>query len=191
MAKEKQKPYEFLSNLVLALMGTDRIFSNSFFSSEFAISPNTLSEIRRGEDMCIYQYVRVIRCMTKYLHLIIQLDMLLKELRTVLASNCDLVVATVPHRFHGICQPKEWVVVMQWDGVKLWFLQKMGHFFNLFARFLSLFNFFYIFAFILRNTDKNSLIYSYKFNKLCSKLLSHLTGVFVELNISCRALSVV
>ena len=57
MAKEKQKPYEFLSNLVLALMGTDRIFSNSFFSSEFAISPNTLSEIRRGEDMCIYQYV--------------------------------------------------------------------------------------------------------------------------------------
>ena len=48
MAKGKQKPYEFLSNLVLALMGTDRIFSNSFFSSEFAISPNTLSEIRRG-----------------------------------------------------------------------------------------------------------------------------------------------
>ena len=41
MAKEKQKPYEFLSNLVLALMGTDRIFSNSFFISEFAISPNT------------------------------------------------------------------------------------------------------------------------------------------------------
>ena len=44
---------------------------------------------------------------------------LLKELRAVLASNCDLVVATVPHRFHGTCQPKEWVVVMQWDGVKL------------------------------------------------------------------------
>ena len=46
--------------------------------------------------MCIYQYVRVIRCMTEYLHLIIRMDMLLKELRTVLASNCDLVVATVP-----------------------------------------------------------------------------------------------
>lgn len=73
MAKEKQEPYEFLSNLVLALMDMDRIFSNSFFISEFAISPKTLGEIRRGEDMCIYQYVRVIRCMTKYLHLIIQL----------------------------------------------------------------------------------------------------------------------
>lgn len=119
MAKERQEPYEFLSNLVLALMGTDRIFSNSFFISEPAISPNTLREIRRGEDMCIYQYARVIRCMTEHLHLMIRMDTLLKELRTVLASNCDLVVATVPHRFHGICQPKEWVVVMQWDGVKL------------------------------------------------------------------------
>lgn len=39
MAKEKQEPYEFLSNLVLALMDMDRIFSNSFFISEFAISP--------------------------------------------------------------------------------------------------------------------------------------------------------
>ena len=103
MAKEKQKPYEFLSNLVLALMGTDRIFSNSFFSSEFAISPSTLSEIRRGEDMCIYQYVRVIRCMMKYLHLIVRMDMLLKELRAVLASNCDLVVATIPmHYYHPL-----------------------------------------------------------------------------------------
>ena len=78
--------------------------------SELAVSSNTLRGIRRGEDMCIYQYVRVIRCMTEYLNLIIRMDMLLKELRTVLASNCDLVVATVPHRFHGICQPKEWVV---------------------------------------------------------------------------------
>ena len=42
MAKEKQEPYEFLSNLVLALMNADRIFSNSFFISELAVSPNTL-----------------------------------------------------------------------------------------------------------------------------------------------------
>ena len=48
MAKEKQEPYEFLSNLVLALMDMDRIFSNSFFTSELDISPKTLSEIRRG-----------------------------------------------------------------------------------------------------------------------------------------------
>ena len=87
MAKEKQKPYEFLSNLVLALMDTDSEFINAFFMDEFAISSKTLGGIRRGEDMCIYQYVRVIRCMTKYLHLMIQLDMLLKELRIVLSSN--------------------------------------------------------------------------------------------------------
>ena len=119
MAKEKQEPYEFLSNLVLALMDTDSAFINAFFMDEFAISSKTLGGIRRGEDMCIYQYVRVIRCMTKYLHLMIQLDMLLKELRIVLSSNCDLVVATVPHRSCGTCQPTEWVAVMHWDGVKL------------------------------------------------------------------------
>ena len=119
MAKEKQKPYEFLSNLVLALMDTDSAFINAFFMDEFAISSKTLGGIRRGEDMCIYQYVRVIRCMTKYLHLMIQLDMLLKELRIVLSSNCDLVVATVHHCSHGTCQPKEWVIVMEWDGVRL------------------------------------------------------------------------
>ena len=68
---------------------------------------------------CSMKKVRVIRCMTKYLHLIIQLDMLLKELRIVLSSHCDLVVATVPHRSCGTCQPTEWVAVMHWDGVKL------------------------------------------------------------------------
>jgi len=56
--------------------------------------------------------------MMKYLHLIVRMDMLLKELRAVLASNCDLVVATIPHRFHGTYQPKEWVVVMHWDGIR-------------------------------------------------------------------------
>ena len=35
MAKEKQKPYEFLSNLVLALMDTDSAFINAFFMDEF------------------------------------------------------------------------------------------------------------------------------------------------------------
>ena len=119
MAKEKQKPYEFLSNLVLALMDTDSAFINAFFMDEFAISSKTLGGIRRGEDMCIYQYVRVIRCMTKYLHLMIQLDVLLKELRIVLSSNCDLVVATVPHCSPGPCQSTEWVIVMEWDGVRL------------------------------------------------------------------------
>ena len=33
--------------------------------------------------------------------------------------HCDLVVATVPHRSCGTCQPTEWVAVMHWDGVKL------------------------------------------------------------------------
>ncbi len=46
--KKNRNLMSFLSNLVLALMDMDRIFSNSFFISEFAISPKTLGEIRRG-----------------------------------------------------------------------------------------------------------------------------------------------
>ncbi len=39
MAKEKQEPYEFLSNLVLALMDMDRIFSNSFLRANLISLP--------------------------------------------------------------------------------------------------------------------------------------------------------
>ncbi|MEY8687674.1 hypothetical protein AB9N12_16590 [Bacteroides sp. AN502(2024)] len=119
MTREKRESYEFLSNLVLALMDTDSVFVNAFFINELAISSRTLSGIRRGEDMRIYQYVRVIRCMTESLHLMIQPDVLLKELRTVLSSNRELVVATVPRCSHGSCQPQEWVRVIQWDGVRV------------------------------------------------------------------------
>ncbi len=51
MAREKQKSYEFLSNLVLALMNTDRAFVNAFFMDELPISSKILAGIRRGEDM--------------------------------------------------------------------------------------------------------------------------------------------
>ncbi len=34
MAREKLESYEFLSNLVLALMNTDRAFVNAFFMDE-------------------------------------------------------------------------------------------------------------------------------------------------------------
>ena len=85
--------------------------------------------------------------------------MLLKELRIVLSSNCDLVVATVPHCSHGTCQPKEWVIVMEWDGVRFVISTENGALFRFFLpNCFSLFNFFYIFASILRNTNNNSLI---------------------------------
>ena len=56
MAKEKQKPYEFLSNLVLALMDTDSAFINAFFMDEFAISSKTLGGIRRGKFLELSEF---------------------------------------------------------------------------------------------------------------------------------------
>lgn len=117
MAKEKHEPYEFLGNMIVTLMNTDSMFTYRFFKEEFPISDKTLIEMKRGEDMCIYQYVRLVRCMTEYIHLTILMDVLLKQLKVVLSSNCDLVIATVPHRTAGNSQPEEWKVVIQWDGV--------------------------------------------------------------------------
>ncbi len=45
MAREKQESYEFLSNLVLALMNTDRAFVNAFFMDELPISSKILAGI--------------------------------------------------------------------------------------------------------------------------------------------------
>ena len=56
MAKEKQEPYEFLSNLVLALMDTDSAFINAFFMDEFAISSKTLGGNKTGRG---YVYLSV------------------------------------------------------------------------------------------------------------------------------------
>ena len=39
MAKEKQEPYEFLSNLVLALMDMDRIFRTVFLRANLISLP--------------------------------------------------------------------------------------------------------------------------------------------------------
>lgn len=119
MAKERQKPYEFLSNLVLGLMSMDDGFTNKFFMDEFPVSEKTLCDMRCGKDKPVYQYVRLIRCMMEYIHLVILTDVLQKQLREVLASHSDLVIATIPRRSHGAGQPEKWVVIMQWDGVIL------------------------------------------------------------------------
>ncbi|KAB4618370.1 hypothetical protein GAN23_23365, partial [Bacteroides thetaiotaomicron] len=47
----------------------------------------------------------------------LRLNALLKELKNVFATHCDLVIGTIPHRLYGNGQPAEWVVVMRWDGV--------------------------------------------------------------------------
>ena len=119
VVKGKHDSYEFLNNMMVSLMNVDASLNYPYLEMELHMSARDISAVKNGHNVCIYQYVRVIRCMTKYLHLIIQMDMLLKELRIVLSSHCDLVVATVPHRSCGTCQPTEWVAVMHWDGVKL------------------------------------------------------------------------
>lgn len=119
MVKEKEESYDFLGNLVVSLMSKDKLFTNKFFQGEFSVSDRLLSEMKRGKEEYIYQYVRLIQCMLKNLNLKILLDEILKQIKVALASHYDLVIATVPHCSHGAVRPEKWEVIMQWDGVIL------------------------------------------------------------------------
>lgn len=119
MVKEKQETYEFLGNLVVSLMNTDELFTYDFFEKELHVSARKLSEMKHGENEYIYQYVRLFRCILKHINLMVWMDKILEQLRVVLNSHCNLVIATVPHGFHGAIQPEQWETVLQWDGVIL------------------------------------------------------------------------
>ncbi|MBD3588293.1 hypothetical protein [Bacteroides sp. GM023] len=119
MVKEKRETYEFLGNLVVSLMNMDGLFTYGFFEKELCVSPKKLSEMRQGEDEYIYQYVRLLRCILEYINLVIWMDKIQEQLRVVLDSHYDLVIAAVPHGFRGAIQPGQWETVLQWDGVIL------------------------------------------------------------------------
>lgn len=108
MTKENNHgPYEFLGNMVVSLMNVDPSVSISFLETEIHVSRRDVCAMRQGKDLHLYQ-----------IHLEILLNVLLKELKTVLTAHCDLVIGTVPHRPYGNSQPAEWMVVMKWDGVR-------------------------------------------------------------------------
>lgn len=119
MTKENHGPYEFLGSMVVNLMNIDKSISYSFLEDELHISRRDVSAMRQGKDLHVYQYVRVISCIMDEIHLEILLNALLKELKNVFATHCDLVIGTIPHRLYGNGQPAEWVVVMRWDGVEV------------------------------------------------------------------------
>lgn len=117
MAKEKHGNYEFLGNIIVSLMNTDKLFTYDFLEKELKISRGTISALRKGEDKNVYDYIRVIGYLTELIHLKIMMGVLLKLLKQVLFGNCDLVIGTIPHHSHGNGKPDDWVVVMRWERV--------------------------------------------------------------------------
>lgn len=117
MSKEKRKPYEFLSSVMVSLMNTDALITYHLLEAELRISGKELSAIKKGEDKSIHQYVRTINYIMNLIHLEMRTDVLLKFLKVVLNDRRDLVIGTIPHRNGENAQPVEWRVVMRWDGV--------------------------------------------------------------------------
>lgn len=117
MVKEKKETYEFLAKLVVTLINEDDLFTYDFLTGELHLSPKMLSQMKRGEDEYIYRYVRLLRCLLENLNLKFLPEELWKELKLALTSRCDLAVAVVPHHSCGTVQPKNWTMVVEWDGV--------------------------------------------------------------------------
>ncbi|MDD3040109.1 hypothetical protein [Bacteroides sp.] len=116
MAKERHESYEFLSKMMISLMNVDKLYNYPFLQAELHMSKRDVSAIKKGHDMFIYQYVRVVNYITEQIHLDILMDVLLKQLKIMLATHSDLVIGIVPHKNNRDSRPEEWVVVMRWDG---------------------------------------------------------------------------
>lgn len=115
MAKEKHGNYEFLGNIIVSLMNTDKLITYDFLEKELKISRGTISALRKGEDKSVYEYIRVAGYITELIQLKIMMNVLLKQLKRVLFGNCDLVIGTVPHHSRENGEPDEWVVVIRWE----------------------------------------------------------------------------
>ena len=90
MTKENNHgPYEFLGNMVVSLMNVDPSVSISFLETEIHVSRRDVCAMRQGKDLHLYQYVRVMNCIMDEIHLEILLNVLLKELKTVLTALGD------------------------------------------------------------------------------------------------------
>ncbi|WP_195664010.1 hypothetical protein [Bacteroides congonensis] len=110
--------YNFVSNVMIALLATDKLNTYDFLTEELDISRRTVSEMKQGKDIRIYYYIITINFLMDEIHLHASLAELLKQIRITLEENKDLVIGTIPHKRQGRkCVPEEWVEVLKWENV--------------------------------------------------------------------------
>ena len=110
--------YNFVSNVMIALLATDHLNTYSFLTKELDISKRTVSDMKQGKDIRIHYYIITISFLMDEIHLHASLAALLKQIRSTLEENKDLVIGTIPHkRQGGECVPEEWVEVLKWENV--------------------------------------------------------------------------
>ncbi|WP_294630290.1 hypothetical protein [uncultured Bacteroides sp.] len=119
MGKKKEETYGFLADLVVYLMNMDKLFTYVFLQHELHVSSRKVNKMRQGKSVNVYQYVRLIRCILKYMNFRVRPDVLLKVIKICMTSHSDLVIATVPRGSDGKVQPEKWEVIMECDGVIL------------------------------------------------------------------------
>ena len=111
----KKECYDFLSNLMLVFLGTDKLYTYSFLANELGISRTTLSNLKKGKDLYIHHYLRVFGLVMPLIRLAISLELLLEEIRLVLVEHMDLMVCVVPHGKRKVDASLKWVAILWWE----------------------------------------------------------------------------
>lgn len=113
----KKDHTEFISQLMVTLLNVDKVTTYDFLSSELDVSKTTISEVKKGEDVCIRHYIRVVEYVLNLIRLTVFTKVLLGQLKRALKERRDIVIGTVPHGKNGVktTTPDDWEVVAKWD----------------------------------------------------------------------------
>lgn len=109
--------YDSISKLVVAFMNADRLITYNYLASELHIRKATVSAAKKGDDLHISQYIRIIRLMAETVQITLLMPVLVRQMRKALAERRNVVVGTVPANEKGNRQPDDWEVMMKWRDV--------------------------------------------------------------------------
>ncbi|GAE14848.1 hypothetical protein [Bacteroides pyogenes] len=109
--------YDSISKLVVAFMNADRLITYNYLADELHIRKATVSAAKKGGDLHVGQYVRIIRLMAETVQITLLMPVLVRQIRKALAEHRNVVVGTVPANEQGKSEPDDWEVMMKWRDV--------------------------------------------------------------------------
>lgn len=114
----KKKNHEFISKLMVTLLNVDKVTTYDFLSSELDVSKSTISEVKKGGDICIRHYIRVVDYVLNLIRLTVIKKALLRQIKQALKERSDIAVGVIPRAKNGVknAAPIDWEVVAKWDN---------------------------------------------------------------------------
>ena len=110
--------YEFISQLMVTLLNVDKVTTYDFLASELDVSKSTISEVKKGGDINIRHYIRLVDYVLNLIRLTIITKALLRQIKQAMKERSDIAVGVIPRTKNGAknAAPINWEVVAKWDN---------------------------------------------------------------------------